>query len=62
MLSEKNREAVKSSLLAGVAEACFAGAVVYLAGESLTIVTLSIVGGFLVGVTVGLLTTWYNEE
>lgn len=62
MLSEKNKDAIKSSVLVGVAEACFAGLVVYLANKSIAMVVGTTIVGFVIGVTVGLLTTWYIEE
>lgn len=61
-LSEKNKEAIKSSLLVGVSFGLFwYGLVSYVWGDY---VSAGLVGGvmFVVGLLSGLVTTWYTEE
>lgn len=61
-LSEKNKEAIKSSLLVGVSFGLFwYGLVSYVWDDY---VSAGLVGGvmFVVGLLSGLVTTWYTEE
>ena len=61
-ISEKNKEAIKSSILAGVGFWMFWYGIVSLAGgaNAHPLLVGSIMG--LVGLVTGLLTTWYTEE
>lgn len=61
-LSEKNKEAIKSSLLVGVSFGLFwYGLVSYAWSDH---VSAGLVGGvmFVVGLLFGLATTWYTDE
>lgn len=59
-LSNDNKEAVKSSVMVGVAYAMFLGGIMLSTGkEHWCYVAL---GGFLLGLSTGLLTTCYTED
>ena len=61
-ISEKNKEAIKSSILAGVGFGMFWFGIVSLAGgETAHPLLVGAVMG-IVGLVTGLLTTWYPEE
>lgn len=62
MLSEKNKEAVKSSVLVGIAEAFFLAAIAGVNNKDAEAVVAAGVVGFVLGFVVGLTTTWYTEE
>lgn len=61
-LSEKNKEAIKSSLLVGVSFGLFWYGLVYYVWRDH--ISASLVGGvmFVAGLLSGLATTWYTEE
>lgn len=59
-MSEKNREAVKSSVLVGLAEAVFVGGIMLSTGKEHWY--YGALGGFFIGLLTGLLTTYYTEE
>ena len=61
-LSEKNKEAIKSSLLTGVSFGLFWYGLVSYAWSDY--ISAGLVGGvmFVVGLLFGLITTWYTEE
>lgn len=61
-LSEKNKEAIKSSLLVGVSFCLFWYGLVSYAWSDY--ISAGLVGGvmFVVGLLLGLATTWYTEE
>ena len=61
-LSEKNKEAIKSSILAGVGFGLFWYGLVSYAW--IDHISAGLVGGvmFVVGLLFGLITTWYTEE
>ena len=61
-LSEKNKEAIKSSLLVGVSFGLFWYELVFYAWSDHA--SAGLVGGvmFVVGLLLGLATTWYTEE
>ena len=59
-LSNDNKEAVKSSVLVGLAEAVFFGGVMLSTGKEHWY--YGALGGFLLGLFTGLLTTCYTED
>lgn len=61
-LSDKNKDALKSSVMAGVSFAVFwYGLVSYAWGEHVSPLLVSGVM-FVVGLVLGLVTTWYTQE
>lgn len=59
-MSDKNKEAVKSSVLVGLAYAVFVGGVMFSTGKEHWY--YGELGGFFIGLFTGLLTTYYTEE
>lgn len=59
-LSEDNKEAVKSSVMVGVAYAMFLGGIMLSTGKEHWY--YGALGGFLLGLFTGLLTTCYTED
>lgn len=59
-MSDKNEEAVKSSVLVGLAYAVFVGGIMLSTGKEPWY--YGALGGFFIGLLTGLLTTYYTEE
>ena len=61
-LSKDNVDAIKSSVLVGIAYGAFWGLLVYMKSSSTTNAILTGIVAFVIGLVTGLLTTWDMES
>lgn len=61
-LSKDNVDAIKSSVLVGIAYGSFWGLLVYMKSSSTTNAILTGIVAFVIGLVTGLLTTWDMES